>query len=97
MSNFSSVHLNAAKHVNKLLELYQGQFKSRNVLIDYREKFLHKDTLKETKDHRLTKEEKAMQKEYSSIAGSLIFLVTTCRPDIAYATQILCRSMSCPD
>jgi hypothetical protein len=94
--NFSSVHLNAAKHVNKLLESYQGQYKSRNVPIDYREKFLLEDTLKETKDHRLTKEEKAMQKEYASIAGSLIFLVTTCRPDIAYATQILCRSMSCP-
>jgi len=37
-----------------------------------------------------------MQKDYKSIAGAFIFLVTTCRPEIAYATQLVCRSMQNP-
>ena len=94
--NFSSVHLSCAKHVEKLLEQFDGQFKSRNVPMDSRVKLNKEDTLRETKDRRLTKEEKKMQKEYSSIAGALIFLATTCRPDLAYATNILCRSMAFP-
>jgi hypothetical protein len=37
-----------------------------------------------------------MQKSYRTIAGTIIFLVNTCRVDIAYASMILCRSMANP-
>ena len=37
---------------------------------------------------------KWMQKMYRTLVGSFIWICHTCRPDIAYATMILCRFMS---
>jgi len=39
---------------------------------------------------------KWMQKMYRTLVGSFIWICHTCRPDIAYATMILCRFMSNP-
>jgi hypothetical protein len=39
---------------------------------------------------------KWMQKNYRTLVGSFIWICHTCRPDIAYATMILCRFMSNP-
>jgi hypothetical protein len=60
-----------------------------------------KSELKLYKDDRpgkdeISKEILEMQKKYRSLVGSFIFLSSTCRPDITYATMILCRSMSNP-
>jgi hypothetical protein len=94
--NFESVHMSVSKHINALLEKFAGQFKSRQVPADPRLKLLKADQLMDTKEVRLSKEQKTMQKQYRSIAGSSIFLVNTCRPDISFATQVLCRSMQSP-
>jgi hypothetical protein len=58
-------------------------------------------TLKLYKEDRpeksaLTKEIIKMQKRYRTLVGTIIFISTTCRPDITYATMILCRPMSNP-
>jgi hypothetical protein len=37
-----------------------------------------------------------MQKKYRQLVGSFIFICYTCRPDIMYATNVLCRAMSNP-
>ena len=42
----------------------------------------------------LSNQEKLMQKSFRSIVGELIFLVTTCRVDLAYASTQLARYMS---
>jgi len=88
--------MSVIKHINNLLDKFAGQFKARQIPADPRMKLLKEDQLMDTKDRRLTKEQKTMQKQYRSIAGACIFLVTTCRPDISYATQVICRSMQSP-
>ena len=94
--NFESVHMSIAKHMKELMDKFAGQFKARSVPADPRAKLMKADQLFETKERRLTPEEKLMQKQYRSAAGAFIFLMTTCRPDIAYATQLVCRSMQNP-
>ena len=39
---------------------------------------------------------RAEKKEYQAITGSLMFAMTTCRPDIAHAVNMLARKMSEP-
>ena len=39
---------------------------------------------------------RADKKEYQAITGSLMFAMTTCRPDIAHAVNMLARKMSAP-
>jgi hypothetical protein len=95
---FKTVQINASKLVNKLLgkfwELETDGYK--DVPMNPRLRLLSEDQLKETPTYRLTKEDKLMQKSYRTIAGTIIFLVNTCRVDIAYASMILCRSMANP-
>jgi len=38
----------------------------------------------------------ALLKRYQSLVGALLYAATNTRPDIAYATGMLCRCMSCP-
>jgi hypothetical protein len=45
---------------------------------------------------RYDQELKKMQKRYRNLVGTYIFICYTCRPDIMYGNNILCRSMSNP-
>ena len=47
-------------------------------------------------DAKLDPDFKLMQSRYRTLVGTFIFISYTVRPDIAYATQLLCRSMSNP-
>ena len=47
-------------------------------------------------DRKNTAEVKQMQADYRSIVGVVVFLVTTCRLDIAYAVSVLAQYMSKP-
>ena len=44
-------------------------------------------------DAKLDPDLKLMQSRYRTLVGTFIFISYTVRPDIAYATQLLCRSM----
>jgi hypothetical protein len=92
--NFSSVHLSIPKLIDSLLSDYD---KDNMVTASTP----MKSTLKLYKDDRpkeedITKELIFMQKRYRNIVGTYIFLQGTCRPDIVFATMILCRSMANP-
>jgi hypothetical protein len=92
--NFSSVHLSIPKLIDSLLSDYDKD----NMIIASTPM---KSTLKLYKDDRpkeedVTKELILMQKKYRNIVGTYIFLQATCRPDIVFATMILCRSMANP-
>ena len=45
---------------------------------------------------RLDNKLKQMQKKYRRLVGSFIFICYTCRPDVVYATNMLCRWMANP-
>ena len=45
---------------------------------------------------RYDQELKMMKKKYRTLVGTFIFICYTCRPDIMYGNNILCRSMSNP-
>lgn len=95
--NFETVHLEAAKLVNKLVTLYADPtFKPRDVPMDPNAKLDREDQLMDTETYKLTSADKKMQKQYQRIAGTVIFLVNTCRPDIPFASLVLCRSMKHP-
>ena len=39
---------------------------------------------------------KKLKQQYQELVGSFIFIMNTCRPDIAYSVAQLCRRMSNP-
>ena len=61
--------------------------------IDYRPK----KTDAPTEEEKISKEMKALTLKYQQIVGSYIFISNTCRPDISFATNQLCRRMSNPN
>ena len=94
--NFSSVQINSSKLVRELL---RDHFKDdgcrpNRVPVDPTFKFSKNDVLID--NGNLSNQDKAMQKSYRSIVGVVIFLVTTCRVDISYASTQLARYMSKP-
>ena len=94
---FKTVHLNASKLINKLLKEFWTEADGfKEVPMDPRLRLKAEDQLKDSNEVRLTKEDKQMQKRYRTITGTLIFLVNTCRVDMAFASMILCRSMAFP-
>ena len=95
--NFRSVHLSASKLIRKLLaQFWTEKDGYKEVPMNSRLKLLPEDQLMNTAERYLTKEDKAMQKQYRTIVGTFIFLVNTCRADITFANMILCRSMANP-
>jgi hypothetical protein len=94
--DFKSVHISIGKLINTLLYQYQllnaiphktpmkpGQYFEKDDRID-------PNILK--KDSKLKK----MHKDYMTIIGTCIFICYTCRPDICYAVNVLCRAMAHP-
>jgi len=94
--NFSSVQINSGKLVRELLrDQYKDEGTRPNkVPVDPTFKFSKNDVLID--NGNLSNQDKAMQKSYRSIVGVVIFLVTTCRVDIAFAATQLARYMSKP-
>jgi len=93
--DFSSVHLSISKLINSL----QHQFEMLNcnsepVPMRPGIRFVKADcpSKEEVRDKRLQK----LQKKYRILVGTYIFICQTCRPDIMYAVNILCRAMSNP-
>ena len=91
---FSKVSVTIPKMITKLVQDYNQSGREANTPI--------------SPGHNLSKEQcptqiqqqeayiKWMQKMYRTLVGSFIWICHTCRPDIAYATMILCRFMSNP-
>lgn len=92
--SFDKVSVTIPKMIIKLSQDYNQIDKEANIPI--------------SPGHNLSKEQcptplqqqeayiKWMQKMYRTLVGSFIWICHTCRPDIAYATMILCRFMSNP-
>jgi len=93
---FKSVQINSSKLVRELLKMHykDNGTKSNKVPVDPTFKFSKNDVLVDNGD--LSNADKAMQSAYRTIVGVAIFLVTTCRVDISYATTQLARYMSKP-
>ena len=93
---FRSVQINSSKLVRELLKMHykDNGTKSNKVPVDPTFKFSKVDVLVDNGD--LSNADKAMQSAYRTIVGVAIFLVTTCRIDISYATTQLARYMSKP-
>jgi hypothetical protein len=92
--DFSSVHLSIPKLIDTLLHDFDKdniQTKSTPMRSNLK---LYKDD--RPKIEEMNEATAAMQKKYRTLVGTFIFISSTCRPDIAYATMILCRSMSNP-
>ena len=91
---FSKVSVTIPKMITKLVQDYNQSGREANTPI--------------SPGHNLSKEQcptqiqqqeayiKWIQKMYMTLVGSFIWICHTCRPDIAYATMILCRFMSNP-
>jgi len=88
---FKSVQINSSKLVRELLKMHykDNGTKSNKVPVDPTFKF-------SVENGDLSNADKAMQSAYRTIVGVAIFLVTTCRVDISYATTQLARYMSKP-
>ena len=94
--NFNAVHLSASKLIKELIEEHKltfAKYADTPMDPDYKPKKSDCPTLEE----RSTRQMKALQLQYQQIVGSFIFISNTCRPDICYATNKLCRRMSNPD
>ena len=53
-----------------------------------------KADLPDVREIKNNKEYKAMQKKYRTIVGTFIFICYTCRPEIMYGVNVLCRAMA---
>jgi hypothetical protein len=93
---FKSVQINAGKLVKELLrDHYEDSgSKPHRVPADPTFKFSKQDVLID--NGALSNSDKEMQKEYRSIVGLTLFLVTTCRVDLSYVSTQLARYMSKP-
>jgi len=91
---FSSVQMNSSKLVRQLLKDQYKDTGSRpkRIPVDPSFKFSKEDCLFD--DGTLSQEDRNMQKSYRSIAGMVIFLVTTCRIDLSFISTQLNRYMS---
>jgi hypothetical protein len=55
-----------------------------------------KEDIPDPKAIQKDKQFKEMQKKYRTIVGTFIFICHTCRPDIVYMVNVLCRAMANP-
>jgi len=95
-ANYESVHLSIPKLINSLQqenELFNCVPTSTPIQPGLR--FMKEDCPSKEQVNE-DKKLKSMQKRYRRIVGSIIFICYTCRPDIVYATNVLCRSMANP-
>jgi len=94
--NFSTVHISIRKLIVALLA-DNGMLNSEPVPTPMvpGQRFFKADS-PDPKQIKKQKEYKAMQNNYRKIVGTLIFICCTCRPDIMYAVNVLCRAMSNP-
>lgn len=94
--NFSTVHLSIRKLIVSLLTQFgmlNTESTSTPMIPGLR--FI-KDDLPDVKVIKADKEYKEMQKRYRTLVGTFIFICYTCRPDIMFAVNILCRAMANP-
>jgi len=93
---FRSVHISAEKLVREVVrDFYENKgSEPKLVPIDPNHRLTKADCI--PVDRNNTAEVKQMQADYRSIVGVVVFLVTTCRLDIAYAVSVLAQYMAKP-
>ena len=94
--NFSSVHLSSEKTIRELLRDFgMTDCKPASLPLPVGLKLLKSDCIP-ANEAKLDPDLKIMQSRYRTLVGTFIFISYTVRADIAYATQLLCRSMANP-
>jgi hypothetical protein len=94
--DFQAVHLRAEQLIDELIKDHKIDVSNPEptpMRADYRPRKADVPT----EEERKTKQFKDLTLRYQQIVGSFIFISNTCRPDISYATNQLCRRMSCPN
>jgi hypothetical protein len=94
--DFEAVHLRAEQLIDELIKEHKIDVSTPEptpMRADYRPRKADAPT----EEERKTKQFKDLTLRYQQIVGSFIFISNTCRPDISYATNQLCRRMSCPN
>ena len=93
--DYSSVHMSIAKLIKSLLLKFSDcEIVERSTPMRHDLKLMKSDLPDE--EARREKSLIIMQKRYRTLVGTFIFIATTCRPDISFATMMLCRSTSNP-
>jgi len=94
--NFRSVHISIRKLIVSLLAQF-GMLNAEPTKTPMVPglRFVKADN-PDTKLIKNNKEVKVMQKRYRTLVGTFIFICYTCRPEIMYAVNVLCRSMANP-
>ena len=93
--NNESVHMSIAKLIKSLLLKFEDcEIVERSTPMRHDLKLMKSDLPDE--EARREKSLLVMQKRYRTLVGTFIFIATTCRPDISFATMMLCRSTSNP-
>jgi hypothetical protein len=93
--NFSAVHLSASKLIKELIDEHQpkeDEIRKTPMEPGYRPT---KATSPSEEEQRKP-EMKRLKQAYQELVGSYIFIMNTCRPDIAYSVSQLCRRMANP-
>ena len=84
--NFSAVDLSASKLIKELIDAHQPKeedIRKTPMETNYRPT----KASSPSEEEQLKPEMKKLKQDYQEIVGSYIFIMNTCRPDIAYAVS----------